>query len=380
MKLFFGGTRHCTGRPTFTSRPRISIADGSNPRWSPASHINGKAPYREVLTHAFVVDVESRQKISKSQQGGYAKPTEADHYVNKYGADIVRLWVSSVNYADEVPFGEKMFDQLTDTYRRIRNTLRILLANLYDFNPATGQGDGSHLGRSMGGVAASAINPTVPGCLPAIRVSQSLPRDKPILCRRSQQSLRRYHKGPDVLRRPASPRRRATQTVMYEIFETLVRLIAPILVFSAEEAWGYFGRSTPCIWKSSRSTITRKPIPAPSKTWRLFSPHAPIVAQSIEIARQQKLIGNALEAHVELSLPRETSSPSIESQRYRRILDPQPSRSGSNRRRTERCCQQNIALRCDRCWRHLPTVGTQAGHPTLCDRCAEVVSELAINE
>ena len=99
--------------------------------------INGEAPYREVLTHAFVVDVDSRQKISKSQQGGYAKPTESDHYVNKYGADIVRLWVSSVNYADEVPFGEKMFDQLTDTYRRIRNTLRILLANLYDFNPAT---------------------------------------------------------------------------------------------------------------------------------------------------------------------------------------------------------------------------------------------------
>jgi isoleucyl-tRNA synthetase len=99
--------------------------------------INGQAPYREVLTHGFVVDVDSRQKISKSQQGAYSKPTEADHYVDKYGADIVRLWVSSVNFTDEVPFGEKMFDQLTDTYRRIRNTLRILLANLYDFNPVT---------------------------------------------------------------------------------------------------------------------------------------------------------------------------------------------------------------------------------------------------
>ena len=101
--------------------------------------INGEAPYREVLTHAFVVDLGSRQKISKSNQGAYAKPTEAEHYVNKYGADIVRLWVSSVNYTDEVPFGETMFVQLTDTYRRIRNTLRILLGNLYDFDPAKDQ-------------------------------------------------------------------------------------------------------------------------------------------------------------------------------------------------------------------------------------------------
>src|SRR6516162_6988134 len=83
--------RICGGRPTSISKPRTSVA------------LYGQAPYREVLTHAFVVDVDSRQKLSKSQQGAYAKPTEAEYFVKKYGADLVRLWVASVNFADEVP-------------------------------------------------------------------------------------------------------------------------------------------------------------------------------------------------------------------------------------------------------------------------------------
>ena len=95
----------------------------------------GRAPYKECLTHGFVVDVDTRRKISKSEQGQYAKPTVAEHFVNKYGADIVRLWVSSVNFTDEVPFGEEMFNRLSETYRRLRNTLRILLGNLADFDP-----------------------------------------------------------------------------------------------------------------------------------------------------------------------------------------------------------------------------------------------------
>ena len=96
--------------------------------------LNGVAPYRTVLTHGFVVDVDTKKKISKSAQGAYQKPSEADHYVNKYGADLLRLWVSSVNFTDDVPFSEEIFTRLSDAYRRIRNTLRILLANLHDFD------------------------------------------------------------------------------------------------------------------------------------------------------------------------------------------------------------------------------------------------------
>ncbi len=100
--------------------------------------LNGVAPYRGVLTHGFVVDIDTKKKISKSAQGAYQKPSGADHYVNKYGADLLRLWVSSVNFSDDVPFSEEIFTRLADSYRRIRNTLRILLANLHDYDATRG--------------------------------------------------------------------------------------------------------------------------------------------------------------------------------------------------------------------------------------------------
>src|SRR5213080_1402548 len=92
--------------------------------------LNNRAPYKMCVTHGFVVDLDGK-KISKS--GTYDKPTAADHFVDRHGADLVRLWASSIDYTDDVPFSEEMFTRLGDTYRRIRNTLRILLGNLYDY-------------------------------------------------------------------------------------------------------------------------------------------------------------------------------------------------------------------------------------------------------
>src|SRR4029078_10751321 len=93
--------------------------------------LHHRAPYQTCVTHRFVVDLDGK-KISKS--GTYTKPMDAGHFVSRHGADIVRLWVSSINYSDDVPFSEEMFTRLGDTYRRIRNTLRILLGNLADFD------------------------------------------------------------------------------------------------------------------------------------------------------------------------------------------------------------------------------------------------------
>src|SRR5213594_502612 len=93
--------------------------------------LNNRAPYKTCVTHGFVVDLDGK-KISKS--GTYEKPTAADHFVGRYGADLLRLWASSVDYTDDVPFSEEMFTRLGDTYRRIRNTLRILLGNLFDYD------------------------------------------------------------------------------------------------------------------------------------------------------------------------------------------------------------------------------------------------------
>jgi isoleucyl-tRNA synthetase len=342
--------------------------------------INGTAPYREVLTHAFVVDVDSRQKISKSQQGGYAKPTEADHYVNKYGADIVRLWVSSVNYTDEVPFGEKMFDQLTDTYRRIRNTLRILLANLYDFNPATERITALTL---VDRWAVSRLQQLIQQCRDAYQQYEFHKVYHGInqFCAVDLSSLYiDITKDRMYCDAPRSPRRQATQTVMYQIFETLVRLVAPILVFTAEEAWSYFRRSTSVHLEKFPEYDSSQFDPNALENVEALLAARSVVAQSIEIARQQKLVGNALEAHVELSLPREhrlrhLSLGEIEEFLILSHLDLVATDGESNA-----VVSKTSHLRCDRCWRHLPTVGTQVGHPTLCDRCAEVVNELVVNE
>jgi isoleucyl-tRNA synthetase len=94
--------------------------------------LDNRAPYKTCVTHGFVVDLDGK-KISKS--GTYEKPTASDHFVGRYGADLLRLWASSIDYTADVPFSEEMFTRLGDTYRRIRNTLRILLGNLHDFTP-----------------------------------------------------------------------------------------------------------------------------------------------------------------------------------------------------------------------------------------------------
>ena len=154
------------------------------------------------MTHGFVVDVDGR-KISKSNT--YNKPMDAGHFVDRYGADLVRLWVSSVEYTDDVPFSEEMFTRLGDTYRRIRNTLRILLGNLSDFplagiaDPVSAQftlvdrvgaqqvagSDRAPAGRRMKRTISAGVSDTL----------------ESILHGGSQRALRGYHQRPHVLRR-----------------------------------------------------------------------------------------------------------------------------------------------------------------------------------
>src|SRR5207247_2610077 len=94
--------------------------------------------YKIVVTNGFLLDLDGK-KLSKSST--YEKPKDAEFFVNKYGADIVRLWVSSQNYQNDIPLSEEIFTRINDTYRSIRNTVRILLANLYDFDPKTDKMD-----------------------------------------------------------------------------------------------------------------------------------------------------------------------------------------------------------------------------------------------
>jgi len=352
--------------------------------------LNNRAPYKICLTHGFVVDLDGK-KISKS--GTYEKPTAADHFVGKYGADLLRLWASSIDYTTDVPFSEEIFTRLGDTYRRIRNTLRILLGNLYDFRPVAGVGDPGP--RSTPAATTlidrwilERLNEVIGTCRSAYekfefhKVYHALNQ----FCAVDLSSLyvditkdRMYCDAPD------SPRRRATQAAMREIFDALSKLLAPVLVFTAEEAWrhsavagiGDAGQQESPIPATTSVHIQEFPNPQNrghktidqvEELLRLRG----IIGQAIEQARQEKLIGNMLEASVVLNSDSDVTKkiPKEELEEFFILSDltiqqaKEPSVSVT----------KTPYKKCARCWRHRPTVGTSKAHPDLCDRCESVVA------
>lgn len=199
----------------------------------------GYAPYKTVMTHGFVVDKDTGKKTSKSDDKKKGKPTDAAHFYNQYGADIVRLWVSSVDWQNEVPFGEDLFKQVAEPYRRLRNTLRILLGNLdgYDASCHSLEREGMTL---LDEWILERLHVVTAECLAGYeafefrKVFNALNQ----FCSTDLSASyidalkdRMYCDAVD------SARRRASQAAMYEIFGTITRLLAPILAFTADEAW-----------------------------------------------------------------------------------------------------------------------------------------------
>ena len=338
----------------------------------------GAAPYKRVITHGFVVDT-SGAKISKSDQGTNknAKPMTASHYYNKYGADLVRLWASSVDYQNEVPFSEDLFEQGTRSYRTLRNTLRVLLGNLNGFNPA------KH--------AATPEQFTLLDRWILERLHRVTKE-----CREAYEAFE-YRKVFNVLNQfcavdlsalyvditkdrlycdpTDSPRRRATQTAVHRITESLCLLLAPILAFTADEAWGYLGHT---------DSIHLEEFPQPNPAFAGEEATAAVeellkvrtvIQQSIEKARQEKRIGSNLEAVVEVTLPTEgftqpvfNEPATMEEFFILSVLKVKrepaaPLFAG---------ILNSPHQKCARCWKYLPSVGTQS-HADLCDRCETAV-------
>src|SRR6266849_6136506 len=343
--------------------------------------LNNRAPYKTCVTHGFVVDVDGK-KISKS--GTYDKPMDAGHFVNKHGADLVRLWASSIDYTDDVPFSEEMFTRLGDTYRRIRNTLRILLGNLFDFTPHPAlspsrredKGEGSFAGAtSVDCWALERLDQVVRDCRSAYeafefhKVYHALNQ----FCAVDLSSLyiditkdRMYCDAPD------SSRRRATQSAMHEIFSALCQLLAPVIAFTAEEAWRHSSAGSSVHLEEFPKTQNRgdKASMQVADLLRLRG----VIGQAIEKARQEKLIGNALEAAVVLrSDSNVTSELSKEELEEFFILSDLKIEQAKEASAT---VAKTPYQKCARCWRHRPAVGKSKTHPDLCDRCETVVSVL----
>ena len=327
--------------------------------------LNDRAPYRSCLTHGFVVDVDGK-KISKSSS--YDKPMDAGHFVKKHGADLVRLWASSIDYTDDVPFSEEIFTRLGDTYRRIRNTLRILLGNLFDFdkidNPKLTLVDRWILER---------LDQVITDCRAAYEAFEfhKVYHVLNQFCAVDLSSLyiditkdRMYCDAPD------SPRRRATQTAMREIFDALCKLLAPILAFTAEEAWRFSDTGASVHMEEFPRAQDRHG--GASEDIEELLKLRGVIGQAIEKARQEKLIGNALEAAVALTSDSDVTS-KIDKEELEEffILSDLTIEKGKE---ASASVTKTPHQKCARCWRHRAYVGTSQAHPDLCERCESVVT------
>ena len=326
--------------------------------------MNDCAPYREVITHGFVVDKDGK-KISKSAE--YKKPTHAEHFVNQYGADILRLWVATVNYTDEVPFGEDVFKQVAERYRGFRNVLRILLANLYDFTPA----DASLAGATtIDRWVLSRLQEVVAKCRAAYEaydfraVFETLNQFCAVDLSALYIDVTKDRMYCDAA---GSPRRRATQTVMHECFGAITRLLAPILAFTADEAWEFAGNPASVHMETFPEAGARdEALERRVDEWLRLRSLA--YQQAIEPARQAKTISKSLEAVVSLKAPSKPDCPDEELAEFFIVseLKVEVGEPGATLAKSDH-------KSCARCWRYLPTVGTIAAHPDLCDRCAGAV-------
>jgi isoleucyl-tRNA synthetase len=330
--------------------------------------LKDRAPYKTCVTHGFVVDLDGK-KISKS--GTYDKPMDAGHFVGKHGADLVRLWASSIDYTDDVPFSEEMFTRLGDTYRRIRNTLRILLGNLFDCRSGKQESRKAEFGL-LDRWILERLDQVIRDCRAAYenfefhKVYHTLNQ----FCAVDLSSLyiditkdRMYCDGTN------SPRRRATQAVMHEVFCALCQLLAPVLAFTAEEAWRH-SQARESVHLEEFPQSKERGTKASEQVSELLKLRA-VIGQAIEKARQEKLIGNALEAAVVLRSNSDvtTKIDKAELEEFFILSDLTVEQAGEASATVAKTAYQ----KCARCWRHREYVGKSKTHPDLCDRCEAVV-------
>ncbi|MCL4177836.1 MAG: isoleucine--tRNA ligase [Verrucomicrobia bacterium] len=336
---------------------------------------NGTAPYRTVLTHGFMVDAD-REKISKSKQGQYDKPQTADSYVKRYGADVLRLWVASQDFRNDIIVSEERIAKVGESYRVIRNALRYQLSNLYDFDPDRDRvSDGELTGLDRWILGEFAVLETEVLCAYDRHefhvVYQKLSQFAAV------QLSAIYH---DVVKDrlytdPAqSRRRRSTQTALHRLVRGLCQMLAPVLAFTADEAWEFVpGRREASVHASVWEPGSFQPTDAERQLWaKLFLEREQALAE-LEKARQNKLIGKALEAKVV-----RVSSPELQAQLVRASDDLRELlnvsqlewQSGAEPAfRIERANGQ----KCDRCWHWETDLGSDPAHPGLCGRCARAV-------
>ena len=342
-----------------------------------------RAPFKTVLTHGFVLD-EKGEAMSKSK-GNVISPQEI---VSRMGADGLRLWVISEDYRSDVRISKQMLDHIAEAYRRIRNTFRFLIGNLADFDPQVNAVDLERMEESDRW-ALGQLNELV------ARVTEAYEKCEfhrifhfaHGFCSVQLSALyldiikdRLYCSAPDDLTR------RSAQTVCHRILDTLVRLVAPVLVFTADEVWE-FGRLGPETSVHLADFPKARPEWTPSgplaTKWEKLLALRAEVSKTLEEARRAKAIGHSLDAEVAIEAASGEESEFLTKNiallknlfivSHVRVIEGSTPQNESAWKIT---VAPASGAKCERCWMIDPQVGEDAKHPGLCPRCADVVKRI----
>jgi isoleucyl-tRNA synthetase len=337
----------------------------------------GRPPYREVLTHGFLIDLEGR-KMSKSV-GNVISP---QNVIKESGAEILRLWVAMCDYAEELRVGKEILARVVESYRKIRNTLRFLVSNLYDFDPARDsvaldqleEVDRYMLAR-YGEVARRILKAyeeyDYPTIFQALNAFMSVDLSA-LYGDISKDRLYTYA--------PGARERRSAQTAMHIMTDGFARLVAPILPVTAEQLWTHMPKT------DTREESVHLALFPPSsdvealidrpllETWKRLLDIRSTVNTALEALRQSKQIGNSLQAKVTL---RASGDDLALLQRYQPQLpmlfivsdvSVEPGESGVT-------VDRAAGVKCERCWRYVSTMSTDPAQPGICDRCQDALAE-----
>ena len=341
---------------------------------------NGAAPYKTVLTHGFMVDAD-REKISKSKQGqgGYEKPQTAEAYVKKWGADVVRLWVASQDFRNDIVVSEERVNKVGETYRGIRNALRYQLSNLYDFDPAkhtVADDKLTGLDRWILGEFAK-LEAEIMADSGAYHKNEFHVVYQKISQFIAVELSSIYH---DVIKdrmytdASNSSRRRSTQTVLYRMVTGLCQMLSPILAFTADEAWEFVpGRKTESVHESAFKLITFTLDPDEIGKWDWLKQWRETLLPELEKARQEKKIGKALDAKIEITIPLVQNQFS-DKDLLRELLNVSSLTINVGDLASHSVSKAD-GQKCERCWHWETDVGSDPAHPTICARCVEAVKQ-----
>ncbi len=349
-----------------------------------AAGTRGAAPYKAVLTHGFVVD--GRGEAMHKSKGNVVAP---EQIIKKHGAEVLRLWVAAEDYRDDIRISPDILDRLTESYRKIRNTVRFLLGNIHDFAPERNAVPYDRM-EEMDRYALVLFHRLARKVRDAYESYEFHVIFHAVnnFCSVDMSSFylnvvkdRVYCEGAD------SPARRSAQTAMFEICRGLLQLVAPILSFTADEAWGHLPP-----FPGKPDSIFLSGLPEPKEppeaggiapAWERILALRAEIAQPLEAARKEKRIGSDQDALVTVSPGPFADLFATHGRQIRDVLAVSGVEagevSGPGVYRSE--AYPGLAAKvdkapwgkCERCWNHDPAVGTSRSAPALCGRCASAL-------